>query len=420
MTVQIMRISHFCQWVNQKINSLRIPIPVITVSGITILGLLLFRNLGGFQQREVEIFDVMMGLRSYEEPDPRLLIVEATEKDIQYLQQWPMSDRTLAKVFASLQKHQPKVIGLDIYRDIPHPPGHLELLEQLKKPNVFAITFIGLGQNIDRTIKPPPTIPGERIGFNNISIDLPDTKVRRNNIFISDGENTWTAFSLQLALSYLKNYGILPELTRNNEYKLGEVLFKKLNPYSGGYQRIDVKGYKILINYRNSKSVAPKITITNVLKGNFDPKLVKNKIVLIGNTAPSGNDLFSIPYSFANSKLLRIAGVEVHAHITSQIISAVIDDRKLFLYWEESTEILWIIGWSIVGASLAWNIRNIIILVLMNFLSLGILTGISYSIFLNTKWIPVAAPAAGIVITGVIVIGFKIQESSQQQKLVMK
>ena len=430
-----MGLIHFFQWIDKKINSLTIPIPVITVSGITILSLLFFRHLGGFQPLEVRVFDGMMRLRSDEDPDSRLLIVELTEDDIEYLQQWPMSDRILAKVLVSLQKHQPKVIGLDIYRDIPNPPGHSELLEQLQKPNVFAITFIG--NDIRDTVRPPPTMPEERIGFNNISFD-PDGVVRRNLLFTEDDDNkTWTAFSLQLVLSYLKDYGIFPAVTENNEYKLDDVLFKELQSNSGGYQRIDDTGYKILINYRNAKSVAPKITITNVLKGNFDPKLVKNKIVLIGTTAHSARDLFFIPYSFVTTdssakdsfftpyilgrfELLKISGVEVHAQITSQIISAVLDDRKLFWYWEESTEILWIIGWSIVSASLAWQIGKPLISVLINFLTLGILIGISYSIFLKMAWIPVAAPAAGIIITGGIVIGYKIQESWQQQNMVMK
>jgi len=420
MAIKNMGIIHFFQWINKKINYLKMPIPaipVITVSGITILSLLFFRHLGGFQPVEVAVFDWMIRLRFDEELDPRLLIVEITEEDIQYLQQWPISDRILAEALVSLQKHQPKAIGLDIYRDIPYPPGHSELLEQLEKPNIFAITFID--KYIDRTVGPPPTMPEERIGFNNITID-PDGVVRRNLLFTSDGNKILTAFSLQLALIYLKDYGIFPALTENNEYQLGNVLFKELKFNSGGYQKIDDRGYKILINYRNSQLVAQKITITNILKGNFDPKLVKNKIVLIGTTAPSGNDLFFTPYSFHNFKLLRKAGVEIHAHITSQIISAVLDNRKLFSYWKESTEIVWIIGWSIVGTSLAWHIRKLLTLVLMNFLSLGILIGISYSLFLNSEWIPVVAPAAGMLITGGIVICYKIQESWQQQNLVMK
>ncbi|NES68839.1 MAG: CHASE2 domain-containing protein, partial [Okeania sp. SIO2D1] len=199
-------------------------------------------------------------------------------------------------------------------------------------------------------------------------------------------------------------------------------LFKKLQPNSGGYQHIDAQGYPILINYRNSQSIAPKITIKDVLLGDFDPELVKNKIVLIGNTAASSNDFSFTPYSFAQLNLLKskMSGVEIHAQATSQIISAVLNDQKLFWYWDESTEILWIFSWSIVSGGIAWHIRRPLILLLIIFLALGVLIAISYGIFIKMGWIPVAAPILGIFMTSGVVIVYKIQESWQQQNMVMK
>jgi CHASE2 domain-containing sensor protein len=57
-------------------------------------------------------------------PDPRLLVVEIAESDIQAQNQWPLNDRTLAELLEKLQQYQPEVIGLDLYRNIPQPPGH--------------------------------------------------------------------------------------------------------------------------------------------------------------------------------------------------------------------------------------------------------------------------------------------------------
>ncbi|NEN91385.1 MAG: adenylate/guanylate cyclase domain-containing protein [Okeania sp. SIO3H1] len=419
MAFKIMHPIHFVKWIYKKVHSYRIPISVILVSGGAILSLLFFRYLGALQRLELFVFDGMVRLRPDNISDPRLLIVELTEEDIQYLGQWPISDKNLADVLASLQKHQPSVIGVDFYRDVPKYPGYTELVEQLQKPNVFGITFIG-NQFVSTTL-PPPSIPKERIGFNNIPVD-PDGVVRRYSFFINNDEETMVAFGLHLALAYLQEYEISPQITENNEYQLGDAIFKKLQPNSGGYQQIDAQGYPILINYRNSQSIAPKITIKDVLLGNFDPELVKNKIVIIGNTAASSKDFFFTPYSFAQLNLLKskMSGVETHAQATSQIISAVLDDQKLFWYWDESTEILWIFSWSIVGASIAWYTRQPLILLLIHFLALGVLIAISYGIFIKMGWIPVAAPILGIVMTSGVVIVYKIQESWQQQNMVMK
>lgn len=415
MAAITMRLRQFIGWLGKKFNPNCIPVTVI--SSVTVLSLLFVRHLGGLQPLELAIFDWMMRLCPNQSSDPRLLIVEVTEEDIQYLQQWPMSDKILADVLASLQQHQPQVIGIDIYRDIPNPPGYSELVRQLQKPNVIAITFIG--NSSMSGISPPPTMPMERIGFNNITID-PDAVVRRYLMFTNDGNSTLTSFPLQLALIYLKEYGILPGVTEDNQYQLGSTLFKKLESNSGGYQTISAKGYQILINYRTSKSIAPKISIKDVLNGKFDPKLVKNKIVIIGTTAPSGKDFFFTPYSFTQFNLNKMPGVEIHAQITSQILSAVLDNQKLFWYWQESTELLWILVWSIVGGSIAWNIRQPLLLGLVNCLALSLLTGISYVIFTQMEWIPVAAPGLGMVITGGVVIIYKMQEFWQQQNMVMK
>ena len=113
-----MELINFFQWVNKKINSLTIPIPIITIHGVIIFCLLFFRHLGGFQPLELVVFDWMMCLGPYEEPDPRLLIVEITEKDIKALKQWPIYDEILATVLVSLQRYQPKAIGLDVFQDI--------------------------------------------------------------------------------------------------------------------------------------------------------------------------------------------------------------------------------------------------------------------------------------------------------------
>ncbi|NEP38162.1 MAG: adenylate/guanylate cyclase domain-containing protein [Okeania sp. SIO2G4] len=415
MAIKIMHPIHFVKWIYKKVHSYGIPIPAILASGAAIVSLLFFRHLGGLQRLELVVFDGMVRLGPDNISDSRLLIVELTEEDIQYLGQWPISDKNLADVLASLQKHQPKVIGVDFYRDVPKYPGYTELVEQLQKPNVFGITFIG-----DRSVSttpPPPSMPKERIGFNNIPFD-PDAVVRRYSLFINNDEETMVAFALHLALAYLQEYEISPQITENNEYQLGDAIFKKLQPNSGGYQQIDAQGYPILINYRNSRSIAPKITIKDVLLGNFDPELVKNKIVIIGNTAPSSNDFSFTPYSY--SLKLKMSGVEIHAQATSQIISAVLDDQKLFWYWDESTEILWILSWSIVGGHIAWHIRRPFILLLINILALGVLVAISYGIFIKMGWIPVAAPILGIVMTSGIVIVYKIQASWQQQNMVMK
>ncbi|MCZ0901533.1 CHASE2 domain-containing protein, partial [Microcoleus sp. HI-ES] len=131
------------------------------------------------------------------------------------LNRWPSSDRVLAKAIAEIARLEPTAIGLDIIRDIPYKPGSAELATQLKNPKVFPITFIG-SSKYDR-VQPPPNIPDQRVGFNDLYLD-PDGIVRRNVISIGDGKNTFYSFSTRLAFAYFESQKIESQATENNEF----------------------------------------------------------------------------------------------------------------------------------------------------------------------------------------------------------
>jgi adenylate cyclase len=240
------------------------PLRDVLITSLTVTGVLLgVQQLGGLQPLELVAFDTMVRLRPDRGVDPRLLVVTITESDIRQLQRWPPSDQTVAQVLQALQQHQPQVIGLDLFRDIPNPPGHTELVQQLQQDNVIAITFIS-ANDMER-VDPPPTVPEERIGFSNVSLDS-DGRVRRFLLFASDGKKAFTSFSLQLALAYMKAQGIEPQVTPTNEYQLDNTVFTQIKHNSGGYQSIDDRGYQILLNYRSPQQVARTVTLTCLLR----------------------------------------------------------------------------------------------------------------------------------------------------------
>jgi CHASE2 domain-containing sensor protein len=53
-----------------------------------------------------------------------------------------------------------------------------------------------------------------------------------------------------------------------------------------------------------------------------------------------------------------MSGVLIHAHLISQILSAVEDGRPLLWWWSSGVEILWIGSWSAIGAILARLVRQ--------------------------------------------------------------
>jgi CHASE2 domain-containing sensor protein/class 3 adenylate cyclase len=381
---------------------------------VTLLGV---RHLGWLQPLELNAFDLMVQLRPDPGPDPRLLIVEITERDINAFKKWPLSDGVLAKAIAQIARLEPTAIGLDIIRDIPYEPGNAELATQLKNPKVFPITFRGTSKY--QRVPPPPNIPEKRVGFNDLVVD-PDRIVRRNLMFAGDGKTTLTSFSMQLASAYLKSKKIDDKITEKNELQVDKTVFSQLRSNSGGYQNIDAKGYQILLDYRSPKKIAETVTLTEVLEGKVDPKLVKGKIVLIGVTAPTVRDIFFTPYSATKNGNISMPGVLIHATATSQILSAVLDGKGLFGYWDEWQEILWIAVWSLVGGGLAWRLEKSLNLIAIAISACGSLFGFTFFLFMQQGWIPLIAPALALLITAGVSVTYKYEQSRQQQGIVMK
>jgi len=388
-------------------------ITCIAVTG-TLLGV---RHLGWLQPLELNAFDVMVRSRPDAAADPRLLVVTITEQDINTIEKWPISDRTLAKAIAEIARLEPTAIGIDLIRNTPYEPGNAELVTQWKNPKVIPITLIGNSQK--DPAPPPPNIPENRVGFNDVVVD-PDNIVRRNLMFASNGKGTLTSFSMRLAFAYFDNKNVNSKLTEKQEIQANEVVFSKLRSDSGGYQNIDAKGYQVLLNYRSAENIAKSVTLTEVLEGKVDPKLVKGKIVLIGVTALSIKDIFSTPYSATASGNRPMAGVFIHAAATSQILSAVLDGKGLFWYWDEWQEILWIAVWSAVGGCLAWRLENSVSLIGSAIVTFASLFGFTFFLFTQQGWIPLIAPGLALLITAGVVVTYEYQESRQQQEIVMK
>lgn len=394
-------------------------IRVVAVAAIAVSSVLLgVRQLGGLQPLELVAYDQMVRLRPQQTtPDPRILVVEITEDDITTQKQWPFSDQLLAEVLKKLQSFQPTVIGLDVYRNFPVEPGHKELVEQLKQPNLIAI------QNIDTRagIPAPQVVPTNQIGFNDVPIDS-DNVIRRNILF-SDGESdVLYSFSLRLALAYLKQQGLSPQPSKKNpnDLQLGLAVFEKLKKNSGGYQNIEADGYQILLNYRSALNVADKISFSDFLNKSIDPNLIKGKIVIIGSTAPSLKDHFTTPYSPALKENFQMPGVLIHAQMVSQNLDAATGKRPLFWFWSEGIEILWISGWIVLGGIIGRKAYHPVTLAISVAIGLGALSGTCFFLFTNAGWVPFASPALGFVLMAGTVVAYRAYYAQQKQQIVMK
>ena len=389
---------------------------VLIASAAVTISLMGARQLGILEPLELSAYDQMLRWRSDEKPDPRLLVVGITEADIQKLKQWPISDRKIAEILQKIEKMQPAVIGLDVLRDVPLGDGREELTKVLQKSDrIIGVCLVTDGSPDNPGSPPPPGMPENRVGFADFGVD-PGGILRRALLFMkppkiegnsspekhlcNDDSQILASFNLQLALRYLQGKKIFPQIAPDDQSLwLGNTQLKQLDSNDGGYKNADVRGYQILINYRSGQ-VANQVRLTDILEGKIDPNLVKDKIVLIGYTTDTVKDLFYTPYSGQKQSNQFMPGIVAHAQVVSQMLSTVLDNRPMFWFWPEWAEILWISGWSIVGGTLASRMTHPAKLTVAFGAMLFGCGACSFGIFMLGGWVPTAAPAIALILTG--------------------
>ncbi|MEG5175687.1 CHASE2 domain-containing protein [Microcoleus sp. B3-D7] len=380
---------------------------------VAIVLIVLVRLSGALQLIEWVTFDSFLRLRPSEPIDERIVIVGIDEADIRRIRNYPIPDREIAKLLRTLQKYRPRVIGLDIVRDLPVEPGHAELGATFKDiKNLILVEKV-----IPDSIKSPPNLPPEKIGFIDYLSDN-DGKVRRAILGINKSEdNKKYAFSLPLRLAetYLKAKGIeLSNGIRDRKaMRFGSTELPRFFPNSGGYAGGDDFGVQLLLNYRNAGKRFRTLSLQDIndieaAKGNSDllRDILGDRIVLIGITAPSIKDFVNTSAIANLQPAGKIYGVEFHAHVASQIVSAVLDGRPVLKTWSQGWEYLWIVAWGVLaiyfGRLTQSPLKN---LVYVAAASLG-LVGIGYAFIIGGWWIPVAPALLILVINGAILNTF--------------
>ena len=380
----------------------------VLITAPSVAGILIALHLAGaLQLLELVALDQFFRLRPLEPTDPRIVIVTIDESDIKKQGQWPMSDAVMARLLLTLKQQNPRAIGLDLYRNLPVEPGHQELVKVFAStPNLIGIKKVVKKADSGAVEAPPMLLQLGQVSASDLVLDA-DGKLRRNLLYLRTQDNQLIlTLGAKLAFVYLGTEGITPqEVNRSkSQFKLGRAVFAPLQANDGGYVRADVGGYQILSNFRRLRHGFRTISMTAVLEGQMPANLVRDRIVLIGAMADSISDRFYTSYSTTLGTAP--AGVEIHAHLTSQLLSAALDGRPLLQASSEPLEGLWILVWSGIGAILGWTStspRRTVIAVLF----FGItLLGSAYLLFLAGWWLIAISPLIALVGAATISNGY--------------
>ncbi|WP_373525971.1 CHASE2 domain-containing protein [Nostoc sp.] len=394
--------------------------------GIVVLVMvILIRIIGGMQYWEWMLLDTMLRLRPEEKLDERVVIVGIDEKDIELIRQYPVPDGTIAELLTKLETYKPRAIGLDIFKNVPVKPGEEKLAQVLQQnTNIIGIEkILRPGE-----ISPHKSLSAEQVGFADLRHDK-DSKNRRYLLFTpnpkNDNEDKYS-LALQLVTKYLDAKGIKLQSGKNdpNTIMIQGIELPRITKNFGGYVCLDdgdsvsVRnfgkyfrylrnckddgGVSILMNFRNTSEPFHVLSLHDIINGKVDAKLLRDRIVLVGNRNISAGDIF---YTSALPSLKlrgQIYGIDYHAHVISQILSTVIDSRPMLNTWEDMGEYTWIFIWGFLPIAIGRLTQS----VWRNIFSVGVAVISLFTcgymmLWVWGIWIPVAPSLLILAVNGV-------------------
>ena len=404
------------------------------VMGVRLLGLL--------EPLELTAYDRLMQQRPNEPIDSRIVVVEIAE-DATSRYGYPLPDNTLATVIDKVNQADPLAIGLDLHRPsalrgagrtvassemtFGEASGYEQFLQQIEdNPNLFVVCAYS---STDENYRAPAELSAmqkvTQVGFSDIPTDVfslsavqtrgdltPQgsagvigNRVRRQPLSydpeISPVPSTCVtpySFSFQLAFQYLAENGVSPiGISDAQSWQFGEVELTALSGRFGGYQKLLGDGDQILLNYRANQP-ARKLTLDQVLSNSFDAAALEGRVVMIGYTAPVSKDYFETPYG-------PMAGLWIHAHMVSQLMSAVMDGRPLiralpqWRSWQWG-DWLWVLCWSGVAAGMSGGLRRRSVWLVAFVSSLVCLYLVCWWALLSGWWLPLVPTMLAMGVSG--------------------
>lgn len=394
---------------------------IVVISFAVWLVVLGLRSQGLLEGLELEAYDWSLRLSpAHINESPPITLVTITDQDIQTLGQWPVSDEIMAEALTRIQAQGPRVMGVDIYRDLEVPPGRAVLNQVLQRfPQIMMVMKFGKPEQGGIA---GPTILKEtdRVGFSDMVVD-PDGVVRRGLLFLDDGTTFSRSFPLLIAMKYLESEGVKPESAGENPnwLKLGQTTFRPFESQDGSYVKADAQGYQFLLNLDRGGHTFPTLSFQAVLKGEVNPEVIRDRIVLLGVASEGVKDYFYTSQCGNLTSCPHLPGIELHGHMVAQLLRDAHGGRAPIATFSDVQEAGWIALWVLGGAMVGFWVRGawrFSVVVLFGLLVLSSIVVVSIA---NSWWIPWIPPAMGWVVNAMVVTAFISNREQQDRRAIM-
>ena len=361
-----------------------------------------FYRMDFVDQMSFILYDYRLRLTMPRTVDDRIVILDIDEKSLKEEGRWPWGRDRLALLMDKLfDKYGIAVAGFDVVFAERDESSGLKVLQQigqnqlknvaqfqsvlsqiqpqLEYDNLFAGKIknrkvvlgyyftnqreINISGALPEPVFPPGTFRGRQIGFTSwtgYGANLPelqkaaasvghinpwmdvDGRVRRVPMLAEFGGAYYESLSLAMVRTLLDQPKLLPGFAEGKADGYAGLEWLELDS-AGGKLKIPVDSdVSSFVPYRGGEGSFRYVSIADVLHGRVDAHLLKDKIVLVGTTAPGLMDLRATPVAEV------YPGVEVHANMISGILDQNLKAHPAYML---GAEVIWLL---LIGVALSF------------------------------------------------------------------
>ena len=362
-------------------------VKALMVANLVPLLLLPLREAGWLQSLELSAYDRLLTFFAGSQQSDRVVLVVTTEADINRFG-YPIRDNYLAAVLAAVFAGGPKVVGVDLYRDLPMAPGNPEL-QAIQRAHDNLYWVFKLPDAGNSGVPSPPALRGS--GREVLSDHVTDAGgVVRRALLLAADERTnhnWPAMGVSLAESYTGQRLHVVD----DDLALGRGRIPLLDQPYGPYAKVDAAGYQMLFDYRGGSGRFRQISFSEMIDRAELAATLRDRIVLVGTAALSIKDSFATPFSTGWGGEGPLVGIALHAHTADQLIRIANGESRNPVPLPRLLDDVAIWAAAMAGAALALLVWRVIVVLLALLLGLGLVAG-------ATAW---GFGSAGLLVPGV-------------------
>lgn len=263
-------------------------------------------NITPLERSDLAARDFYMRLRGKQPIDERIVIVAIDDFSFNWTgYQWPWSRTYLAEIVNALNEAGAQVIGLDVFLFEKDPEGDAALADAFAKTpiSINVIQKYTDQQGVTSLRLPQEAYRNSLDGLGITSILLDDDAIARGIMsrtsYLDQNYYNWAIETARLSLG-------APPITTNSPNSL------LLNG-----NEIPLQGNQFLINYRGPAGSYPTYSAAKVVLGDYPTENFRDKIVLIGATSITLQDVYPTPFS----SRARTPGVEIVATAVDSLLN---------------------------------------------------------------------------------------------------